>query len=101
MRKLLLAAIMIFSLGSIFGLSVSWAAEPPKTDVPKYEDYKLRPGDVLSISVLGYDEFVPPPNIAGPPGFLVRPDGRFSFPLIGEVAVQELTVYLNNLRPHL
>ena len=72
MRKLLLAAIMIFSLGSIFGLSVSWAAEPPKTDVPKYEDYKLRPGDVLSITVLGYDEFVPPPNIAGPPGFLVR-----------------------------
>ena len=39
--------------------------------------------------MLGYDEFVPP-NIGtgGPPGFLVRPDGQFSFPLIGEVAVQ-------------
>ena len=87
MRKLLLIALMIFSLGGMFGVSVSWAAEPVK-----YEDYKLRPGDVLSITVLGYDEFVPPPTNSGPPGFLVRPDGRFSFPLIGEVAVQELTV---------
>ncbi len=92
MRKLLLVALMIFFLSGVFGASLSWAAETPKAEVPKYEDYKLRPGDVLSITVLGYDEFVPPANTGGPPGFLVRPDGRFSFPLIGEVAVQELTV---------
>lgn len=61
---------------------------------PSSEEYKLRPGDVLSINVLGYDEFVPP-NIGtgGPPGFLVRPDGQFSFPLIGEVAVRDLTIH--------
>lgn len=61
---------------------------------PSSEEYKLRPGDVLTINVLGYDEFVPP-NIGtgGPPGFLVRPDGQFSFPLIGEVAVRDLTIH--------
>ena len=55
-------------------------------------NYKLRPGDILAITVLGYDEFVPPANANGPTGFLVRPDGRFSFPLIGEVNVQDVTV---------
>lgn len=56
------------------------------------EEYKLRPGDLLSINVLGYEEFVPPLNTGGTPGFLVRPDGQFSFPLIGEVSVQDQTV---------
>jgi polysaccharide export outer membrane protein len=91
-RKLLLTALIIFGLSALFGSSQGWAAPAPKAEPAPYEDYKLRPGDVLSISVLGYDEFVPPANASGPPGFLVRPDGRFSFPLIGEVAVQELTV---------
>lgn len=56
------------------------------------EAYKLRPGDILSITVIGYDDFTPPTNASGPPGFLVRPDGLFSFPLIGEVSVQDQTV---------
>lgn len=59
---------------------------------PAPEEYRLRPGDILSISVLGYDEFVPPMNANSIPGFLVRPDGYFSFPLIGEVSVQDATV---------
>jgi polysaccharide export outer membrane protein len=59
---------------------------------PALDEYKLRPGDILSISVLGYDDFTPPANASGPPGFLVRPDGLFSFPLIGEVSVQDQTV---------
>ncbi len=59
---------------------------------PAPEEYRLRPGDILSIHVLGYDEFVPPMNANSIPGFLVRPDGYFSFPLIGEVSVQDATV---------
>ena len=62
------------------------AAEAPLT-----EAYLLRPGDILSITVLGYDEFVPPMNVANIPGYLVRPDGTFSFPLIGEVSVARHT----------
>lgn len=85
MRKLLSIGLIMMLWVAAF--SVGWAAPAPTP-----EDYRLRPGDVLSINVLGYDEFAPPANTGGPPGFLVRPDGRFSFPLIGEVAVQELTV---------
>lgn len=80
---------------AMIGIAVLWlltCATALAAEAPQYEDYKLRPGDVLSITVLGYDEFVPPANTGGPPGFLVRPDGRFSFPLIGEVSVQELKV---------
>ena len=84
MRRLMAFCLIAILLMS--GLPAAWAAAAPTP-----EDYKLRPGDVLNIQVLGYDEFVPPVNANNVPGFLVRPDGRFSFPLIGEVAVQELT----------
>jgi len=80
MRKIITTGLLFIIL-----LTGSVASAAP-------EEYILRPGDVLSINVLGYDEFAPPPNMGGPPGFLVRPDGRFSFPLIGEVAVQDQTV---------
>lgn len=83
MRRLM--AFCLIAILLVSGLPAAWAAAPTP------EDYRLRPGDVLNIQVLGYDEFTPPTNAGGPPGFLVRPDGRFSFPLIGEVAVQELT----------
>ena len=84
MRRLM--AFCLIAILLVSGLPAAWAAAAPTP-----EDYKLRPGDVLNIQVLGYDEFTPPTNAGGAPGFLVRPDGRFSFPLIGEVAVQELT----------
>ena len=80
MRKLI-AFLLLTSLLLPAAATVRAATDP----------YVLRPGDVLAITVLGYDEFVPPANASGPPGFLVRPDGNFSFPLIGEVAVQGLT----------
>jgi polysaccharide export outer membrane protein len=63
----------------------AWAAPEP-------EDYKLRSGDILTIQVAGYEEFTPAATAGGPTGYLVRPDGRFSFPLIGEVAAHGLTV---------
>lgn len=85
MRKKI-AIFLVFLL--LTGLASGVLAAAP----PKLDDYKLRPGDVLAITVLGYDEFTPPTNAGGAPGFLVRPDGTFSFPLIGEVSVQDHTV---------
>lgn len=86
MRKII-ATVLLVILMTIGNLSALVAGGQAP------DEYKLRPGDVLAINVLGYEEFVPP-NIGtgGPPGFLVRPDGRFSFPLIGEVTVRDLTV---------
>ena len=85
MRKI--TAIFLFFICLTVSASTALSAQAVSP-----EAYKLRPGDVLSITVLGYDEFVPPANLNGPPGFLVRPDGLFSFPLIGEVSIQDQTI---------
>ena len=44
-------------------------------------DYTLDYGDVLSISVWGFDEF----KELQPKEILIRPDGKISFPLAGEI----------------
>ncbi len=91
MRKLI-ASLLLISLLLPAAATVGAAATPTAAPVSAAADaYVLRPGDILAITVLGYDEFIPPANASGPSGFLVRPDGHFSFPLIGEVAVQGLT----------
>ena len=91
MRKLI--ALLLLTSLLLPAASAVRAAETPMAAPTNaaVDSYVLRPGDVLAITVLGYDEFVPPANASGPSGFLVRPDGNFSFPLIGEVAVQGLT----------
>lgn len=50
--------------------------------------YTLRPGDSLDINVMGFDEL----STKQAAGVLIRPDGTISFPYIGEIAVQGLTV---------
>ena len=52
--------------------------------------YKLRSGDQLSIVIFGYDELSSPGNGTTP--YVVRPDGKFYLPLIGEVDVRGRTV---------
>jgi len=69
----------------------------------KAEEYKLGPGDVLDISVWGHDELsvsqeagttVASSNgssVSVPHGLLIRPDGKISFPLAGEITAAGLT----------
>ena len=85
-RRIAIFLLFLLLTGLASGAIAAAQGIQPTVGTPlKLDEYKLRPGDILSISVLGYDEFVPPANASGPPGFLVRPDGLFSFPLIGEV----------------
>jgi polysaccharide export outer membrane protein len=49
--------------------------------------YRLGPGDALVISVWGYPELQ---NSEKAP-LIIRPDGKFSFPLVGEVTAAGLT----------
>lgn len=53
------------------------------------EEYRLAPGDVLGISIWGHEEFQGKDQPAQ--GIEIRPDGRFSFPLAGEVLAAGLT----------
>ncbi|WP_312518514.1 polysaccharide biosynthesis/export family protein [Anaerospora sp.] len=48
------------------------------------DDYKLGPGDVLSVGVWGYEDLKNEELI-------IRPDGKLSFPLAGELNVQGMT----------
>jgi polysaccharide biosynthesis/export protein len=57
------------------------------------EEYRLGPGDVLSINVWGVDlvqgqVVTKTDNLAG---YLVSPDGKISFPMIGEITASGLT----------
>ena len=53
-------------------------------------EYILRPGDVVSVNVYGYPElsFPAPGN---PDSITIRPDGKFSFPLVGELKAEGLS----------
>lgn len=52
-------------------------------------EYRLGPGDVLDVTVWGYDEFRP--NNNNTLGVPVRPDGKISFPLAGEIRAEGMT----------
>lgn len=62
------------------------------TNVAAAEEYIMTPGDQLQIYVLGH------PDISSTRGntdmaYIVRPDGKLNFPLVGEIDVNGLTVY--------
>src|ERR1700752_2338642 len=72
MKKFLLACCIVMAL--------AWATGAMAQDA----NYTVKPGDTLSISV--WKE----PDLRRPA--LVRPDGSFSFPLVGEVDARGKTV---------
>ena len=63
--------------------SPGWGAEPAKTH-PVMPDYRIGPGDVLSIEVWK--------DVALSRLVTVLPDGKISFPLVGELTAGDRTV---------
>ena len=57
-------------------------ADPAPQNIEK--GYAIAPGDVLSISVYGEKDM-------DQPELVVRPDGKVTFPLVGDIAVGGLT----------
>ena len=53
-------------------------------------EYRIAPGDVLSIEVWGREDFKP--QVGSNAGIEVRPDGKLNFPLLGELKVEGATV---------
>lgn len=66
--SIVLALLVMLSI-----VNIAWA-----------EDYRLGPGDILDISVLGFDELQVH-------DLVVRTDGKIAYPLIGEIYVTGLT----------
>ena len=56
------------------------------------EEYIMSPGDQLQIYVLGHEDISSRRNNTDV-SFIVRPDGRLDFPLVGEIDTTGLTVY--------
>lgn len=88
MRTRIFCALLLMAT-----MAAGCASEPSKPNNPAdvagqvTTDYKIGPGDVLDISVYGEESL----NRAGPTAIVVRPDGKISFPLVGDVQVGGLT----------
>lgn len=67
-QSIILVLLMILSVGNC-----CWA-----------EDYRLGPGDILDINVLGFDEL----KVSN---LMVRSDGKIAYPIVGEVQASGLS----------
>ena len=85
MKKTILALGLAASL-SAFSLTASAANAQNTTD------YIMCPGDVLQVVVYGHEDLSTPANASNSSPYVVRPDGKVSFPLIGDVDVTGKTV---------
>lgn len=56
------------------------------------EEYIMSPGDQLQIYVLGHEDISTRRSNTDVP-YVVRPDGRLDFPLVGEIDTTGLTIY--------
>lgn len=62
------------------------------TNVAAAGEYIMTPGDQLQIYVMGHEDISSRRN-SSDISFIVRPDGRLDFPLVGEIDTTGLTVY--------
>ena len=62
---------------SVFLLALSSSAMAQESDTRAGPDYRLNPGDVISVQVWKEDDLQK--------DVLIRPDGKFSFPLAGDI----------------
>ena len=85
MKKTILALGLAASL-SAFSLTADAANAQNTTD------YIMCPGDVLQVIVYGHEDLSTPANASNSSPYVVRPDGKVSFPLIGDVDVTGKTV---------
>ena len=83
MRKTILA----------LGLAASLSAFSLTANAQNTTDYIMCPGDVLQVIVYGHEDLSTPMTAGATTSpYVVRPDGKVSFPLIGDVDVTGKTV---------
>ena len=72
--------------------AIATAAEVNKTSAANTpsSDYVLHSGDMLSINVFGYPE-LSFPNVGHAEGLTIRPDGKITYPFLGEIVIEGMT----------
>ncbi len=77
MKKMIiaLAAAAVFSASSVMA-----------------NDYVMHPGDELSVTVMNQDDINISQTAADTTPYIVRPDGKVSFPMVGEIDTTGMTV---------
>ena len=72
-------------------ISLLFACALAISGIAHAEEYIMCPGDQLDITVVGHEDISTVVSTTGGK-YIVRPDGKMSFPLIGEVDITGLTV---------
>lgn len=91
MRKWLFL-VMILVILPHTGVLAAETNPAPTPDVNNSNGaYILHPGDMLSINVFGYPE-LSFPNQGHMEGLTIRPDGKLTYPFLGEIAAKGMTV---------
>lgn len=85
MRKTMLKALVAGSLCLLPGIA---SAAP---EIVEATEYLMRPGDQLQVTVYGHADLSTPPA-SNQTQYVVRPDGKLSFPLLGELSVEGKSV---------
>ena len=84
-QELTKGILIIFSLiFTLMSTSVFAQSDPSSTPSTANDDYRLNPGDIISVSVWKEEDLQQE--------VLIRPDGKFSFPLTGDVLARGRTV---------
>ena len=90
MKKCMLILLFLL-LGFIPQVNAAVANTNQVPSVPQtVNDYVLHSGDVLSINVYGYPE-LSFPSMGQPEGITIRPDGKITYPFLGEIVAQGMT----------
>jgi polysaccharide export outer membrane protein len=82
MRKHLWAKGIIYCLGLTLWATAPFAQD--SSDAGTLDDYKVNPGDVINVAVWREDGLTS--------DVLIRPDGKFSFPLAGDIVARGKSV---------
>lgn len=72
-------------------IALLFACSVAMSGIAHAEEYVMCPGDRLDITIIGHEDLST--SIGSPESkYIVRPDGKISFPLIGEVDITGMTV---------
>ena len=84
---------LLITLFTLLSPTAAVQAQPASVPAPAEQaaaEYTLAPGDILNIEVWGREEFKAKDGVNG--GIMIRPDGKISFPLLGEIKAEGYSI---------